>query len=440
MTEEKLVRGIGRWDLTAIAINTIIGTGIFILPARTFGLMGSYSLLAFVACAVIVGLIVLCFCEVSSRYNTTGGMYLYAKNAFGPEIGFQTGWLYWVVRVATFATNCNAMLLYIAFFVKGANEGIAKVLIVTGVVIAITLINLRGVRETALATNIFTVGKIIPLLIFVTVGLFFIEPANFNFDVVPAASDFSAAVLVLIYAYAGFEAAVIPAGEIKDPERNVPFALVAALLFCAVLFLLVQVVTIGTSPGLADSKTPVADAAGGFLGTFGGGFIALGAFISVLGNLNGGFLATTRIPFAMAEQRDLPEVFGRTHDTYKTPYVAILASASVILVLTVYSSFLSALTIATVTRLLVYASTCLSLPVFRERKDVPRARYTAPFGILAAVLSLALIGWLLSNVDYSREGLPIVGALIVGSLIYYSYSLFRKKRNITTEDNRDAED
>ncbi len=438
MSEEKLVRGIGRWDLTAIAINTIIGTGIFILPARTFGLMGSYSLLAFVACAVIVGLIVLCFCEVSSRYNTTGGMYLYARRAFGPEIGFQTGWLYWVVRVATFATNCNAMLLYIGFFVKGANEGVTRVLIVTGTVVVITLINLRGVRETALATNIFTVGKIVPLLVFVAIGLFYVEPGNFNFDVVPATSDFSAAVLVLIYAYAGFEAAVIPAGEIKEPEKNVPFALVAALLLCAVLFFLIQVVAIGTLPGLADSKTPVADAAGGFLGPLGGGFIALGAFISVLGNLNGGFLATTRIPFAMAEQRELPAVFGRTHKTYKTPYFAIITSAAVILVLTVYSSFLTALTIATVTRLLVYASTCLALPVFRERDDIPRARYKAPLGILATVLSLALIGWLLSNVDFSREGLPIVGALIAGSLIYYSYGIYRRMNGDRAENGPDT--
>ncbi len=427
MADEKLVRGIGRWDLTAIAINTIIGTGIFILPARTFGLIGSYSLLAFVACAIIVGLIVICFCEVSSRFNVTGGMYLYAKEAFGPEIGFQAGWLYWVVRVATFATNCNAMLLYISFFVDGANEGVAKFVIVTCVVIGITLINLRGVRETALATNIFTVGKIVPLLVFVLVGLFYVQPGNFNFDAVPTTSDFSAAVLVLIYAYAGFEAAVIPAGEIKDPEKNVPFALVTALVFIAILFILVQTVAIGTLPGLADSKTPIADAASGFLGAVGGGFIALGAMISVLGNLNGGFLATSRIPFAMAEQRELPAVFGKTHKTYKTPYVSILVTAAVILVLTVYSSFLTALTIATVTRLLVYASTCLALPVFRERKDLPRARYTAPIGILAAVLSLALIGWLLTNVDFSREGLPIIAALIAGSLIFYAYRLFAKR-------------
>src|SRR6186713_685069 len=192
MTDEKLVRGIGLWDLTAVAINTIIGTGIFILPAGVFGLIGSFSLIAFVACAVIMGLIVLCFSEVSSRFQSTGGMYLYAKEAFGPEIGFEVGWLYWIVRVATFAANCNAMLAYIGFFVGGANEGAARVAIISVVVIGITLLNLLGVRETAIATNIFTVGKIVPLIIFAVVGLFFIQPTNFDFSIAPPAGAFPA--------------------------------------------------------------------------------------------------------------------------------------------------------------------------------------------------------------------------------------------------------
>src|SRR5688500_14942157 len=171
MTEEKLVRGMGRWDLTVVAINTIIGTGIFILPAGVFGLIGSFSLMAFVACAVIVGLIVLCFSEVSSRFQLTGGMYLYGREAFGPEIGFEVGWLYWIVRVATFAANCNAMLAYLGFFLPGSNEGLARVAIITTVVVGITIVNLLGVRETAIVTNVFTVGKILPLLIFAGVGI-----------------------------------------------------------------------------------------------------------------------------------------------------------------------------------------------------------------------------------------------------------------------------
>ncbi len=424
MQKEKLVRGLGRWDLTAVAINTIIGTGIFILPARVFGLIGSSSLLAFVACAVIIGLIVLCFAEVSSRFQSTGGMYLYAKEAFGPVVGFEVGWLYWIVRVATFAANCNAMLIYLGFFFDGANEGLPRIAIICVVVIGIMVVNLLGVRESAIMTNVFTVGKILPLLLFAAVGVFFIQPDNFNFAAAPEYGKFSEAVLLLIYAYVGFEAAVIPAGETKDPRKNMPFALLTALAFCALLFIIVQVVAIGTLPGLADSKTPLADAAGLFMGSFGGGFIAVGALISVLGNLNGGFLAASRLPFAMAEQKEMPEALAKTHEKYKTPFLSIILTSVVILVLTIFTTFFTAVTIATITRLLVYATTCLALPVFRKRADAPEAGFLAPLGVLAALSSLVLIAWLLTNVDYRKEGLPILISAIAGLIIYFAYKIF----------------
>ncbi len=427
MNDEKLVRGIGRWDLTAIAINTIIGTGIFILPAGVFALIGSYSLLAFVACAVIVGLIVLCFSEVSSRFKTTGGMYLYAKAAFGPEIGFEVGWLYWVVRVATFAANCNAVILYLGFFFVGLDSGLPRIAIITTVVVGITVVNLLGVRESAMLTNVFTVGKLVPLILFVAVGLFFIEPANFDFSTVPAYSSFPTAILLLIYAYVGFEAAVIPAGEIKDPGRSVPFALLTALGFCVILFFLVQLVAIGTLPGLAESKTPLADAAGRFAGSIGGAFIAVGALISVLGNLNSGFLASSRIPYAMAEQKELPRVLATTHEKYKTPFLSIILTGAVILALTIFTTFLTAVTIATTTRLLVYATTCLALPVFRQRTDIPPAQFMAPAGILAATLSLGLIAWLLMNVDFAKEGLAILVAAVIGMIIFMAYRVLGPK-------------
>ena len=434
MTEEKLVRGISRWDLTAIAVNTIIGTGIFILPAGVMLKIGSYSLLAFVACAVIVAFIVLCFAEVSSRFQATGGMYLYAREAFGSAVGFEVGWLYWIVRVTTFATNCNALLISLGFFFPAVTEGTPRDLIVGFVVLLITGVNVLGVRESTIMTNVFTVGKIVPLLIFVGIGLFFIEPANFSFGALPEYSNFSAAILILIYAFVGFEAAVIPAGETQEPRRNVPFALLAALVFCALLFILIQIVAIGTLPELAQSKTPLADAAGKFMGAYGAAFIAVGALVSVLGNLNGGFLAASRIPFAMAEQRELPQMLAKTHEKFKTPYVSLLATGGVVLVFTLQTSFYSALTIATITRLLVYATTCASLPVFRARKDAPPAGFLVPYGIVAAILSLILIVWLLTNVDFKKEGLAILIAAAAGLVVYFAYRLLGKTDSENSSD------
>ncbi len=428
MTDEKLVRGIGRWDLTAIAINTIIGAGIFGLPAKVQALIGSYSLFAFVLCAVIIGVIVLCYAEVSSRFSTTGGPYLYAKEAFGSIVGFEVGWLYWIVRVTTFAANCNLFVTYLGFFVPSANEGALRIAFITLVVLIITIVNFIGVRESTVMTNIFTGGKIVPLLVFVAVGMFFIQPANFDFSAVPEYGAFSGAVLLLIYAFVGFEAAVIPAGETKDPQKNVPFAILTALGIVAVLYILIQIVSIGTLPGLAQSQRPLADAATVFLGGFGAAFITIGALISIFGNLNVGVLSATRLLFGMSEQKEMPALLAKTHKRFKTPYISILITAVVTLVLTIQSSFVTALTIATITRLLVYATTCLALPVFRRRSDLPVAPFLAPLGIMAAILSVGLIVWLLTNVDFAKEGLAILIAAGVGFVLYAISRFVANKR------------
>src|SRR6266850_4250023 len=157
---EGLVRGIRRWDLVAITINGIIGAGIFGLPAKVYNLIGSYSLIAFIACALVVTLIILCFAEVGSRFDETGGPYLYAREAFGPTVGFEVGWLIWLARLTAFAANCNLMVSYLGFFWPPANSGWLRTLIITGVVLVLTALNVFGVRLAALASNVFTVGKL----------------------------------------------------------------------------------------------------------------------------------------------------------------------------------------------------------------------------------------------------------------------------------------
>lgn len=412
--------------MTAIVINTIIGAGIFGLPAKVYAAIGSYSLIAFAMCAVIIGLVVFCYAEVASRFTATGGPYLYAKEAFGGAVGFEVGWLYWIVRVATFAANCNLLVTYLGFFVPGANEGWLRIVFVSLVVLIITVVNLIGVRESAMMTNVFTVGKLLPLLVFVAVGAFFVAPANFSFDVVPEYSAFSSAVLLLIYAFVGFEASVVIAGETKDPGKSVPFGLIVGLGVVTLLYIAIQIVAIGTLPGLATSEKPIADAAASFMGPIGAAFITVGVLVSIFGNLNVGVLSSTRLLFAMAEQRDMPAVFDKTHARFKTPYVSIIATAVVILVFTILFEFFTAVAIATITRLIVYATTCISLPVFRRRTDMPEAPFRAPLGIAAAVLSVALIIWLLTRVDFAKEGVAIAIAAAIGLAIYLANWLIKK--------------
>ncbi len=360
----------------------------------------------------------LCYAEVSSRFSATGGPYLYAKEAFGSLVGFEVGWLYWIVRVTTFAANCNLFVTYLGFFDPRVATGAGRVSVISFIVVLLSAVNLAGVRQSAMMTNVFTAGKLIPLFVFGLVGMFFIQPANFTFDAVPEYGAFSSAVLLLIYAFVGFEVSVVLGGETKDPQKSMPFALLTAVLIVALLYILIQIVSIGTLPGLAASERPLADAAANFLGAYGAAFITIGALVSILGNLNVGLLGGTRLIFAMSEQRDLPSIFSATLDRFKTPYVSILLTGVAIFFLTVQSSFISALAIATITRLLVYATTCVALPVFRSRGTAPEAKFMAPAGIVAAVLSLALIAWLLTRVDFAREGVPILIAAGIGLLLY----------------------
>ena len=188
---EGLTRGIRRWDLVAIAVNGIIGAGIFGLPAKVYGLIGSYSLIAFVVCALVVAMIILCFAEVGSRFEETGGPYVYAREAFGPTVAFEIGWLIWLARLTAFAANCNLLISYLGYFAPAATSPIWRAAIIVLVVAALTGVNVLGVRQAAIVSNCFTIGKLIPMLIFIAVGLFFLNPQAFTLGAAPTTGAFS---------------------------------------------------------------------------------------------------------------------------------------------------------------------------------------------------------------------------------------------------------
>jgi amino acid transporter len=427
-TDEGLVRGIRRWDLVAIAINGIIGAGIFGLPSKVFSLIGPYSIIAFIACAVFVALIILCFAEVSSRFDETGGPYLYAREAFNPAVAFEIGWLIWLARMTAFAANANLLINYLGYFWTSATDTFWRASVIVAVVAVLASINLLGIRQAAIVSNVFTIGKLVPIIIFIGTGLFFLNPQAFTRGASPDTGAFSQSVLLLVYAFTGFEMATIPAGEVRDPKRNLPRALIIAILLVAVLYILIQIVCVGTLPGLAQSQKPLADAGTQFLGTAGGAIISAGAIISITGNLNILMLSGSRLPFAMAEQKQLPAFVGRVHRSFFTPYVAILLTAGLMLFLTLKSSFVAALTISTIARLVTYGATCLALPIFRRRKEGPAAAFHLPGGTIIAFLSLALIVWLLlhSTLQEAKDTAKAAGA---GLAIYLAYWLYSRSRS-----------
>ena len=426
-SDADLVRGIHRWDLIAIAINGIIGAGIFGLPSKVFALIGSYSLIAFVACALIVALIILCFAEVGSRFDDTGGPYLYAREAFNPAVAFEIGWLIWLARVTAFAANCNLLINYLSYFWLSATTPFWRASIIVLIVTALAIINLLGIRQAALVSNAFTIGKLVAIIIFIAAGLFFLNPQAYELGPTPTAGAFSQSVLLLVYAFTGFEMATIPAGEVNDPKRALPLALLIAIVVVAVLYILIQVVCVGTLPGLGESQKPLADAGTRFLGTAGGAIISAGAVISITGNLNIVLLSGSRLPFAMAEHKQLPVFIGSIHKRFFTPYVAILLTAACMLFLTLKSSFLQAVTISTIARLIIYGATCLALPVFRARRETSPALFKIPAGTPIAILSLLLIVWLLLHSSWD-EAKAAAAAGGVGLLIYFAYWLYHNRR------------
>jgi len=414
----RLRRAIGKWDLVALVLNLFVGAGIFGLPSRVFALAGVYSLLAYVACAVSIFVIILCFAEVSSRFTETGGPYLYARTTFGPLVGFEIGWLAWLVRLTAFAALCNLFADYLAYFLPATASGSARVAVVAAVVTFLATINIAGVRIASLVSNIFTIGKLVPLVMLVAVGSLFINPQSYSLSASPGYTAFSASVLLLVFAFTGFETALIPAGEARDPRRHLPFALLTALAIAMVLYVAIQAVSIGTLPGLASSQRPLADVGGQLLGRPGSAVIALGALISVLGTMNAIMLGAPRLLFAMAEQGQLPRILSATHSRFHTPHVAIVVSAAGMLVPTLSGTFASAATLSTLIRLTTYAVTCAALPVLRRRSSPDNnATFVVPAGDIVSAVALLLIAWLYSSSSWTdvRQAL-IAGA--VGFLLY----------------------
>ena len=423
-SKPSILRGIGRWDLVALMVNISIGSGILGLPGRLFELTQMYSLLVLVLCAALMGIIAICFAEAGSRFVDSGGPYLITRNAFGPATGFIVGWLYWVSRVLTFATICNLLVDYFGRFAPALQGEVARYLVVSTVVGAITVIHLLGIRHATIVGNALTVLKVSFLVVFGIAGVWNAE-ALFAIEAsAPAPGNMSAAMLLAIFAFTGFEAAIVGAGEMRNPRRDIPFAIAVSLLVILLLYLGVQAVCIAKVPLLAESKTPLADAAVAMWGPLGEQLTAAAAMVIMLGSLNSGFLATTRLPFAFAEQGDMPALLARVHAKFRTPHVAILGSAVLVLVATLASSFLSAITLATSTRMIVYIGGCAALFALRRRRDAPPAQFIAPAGQLFAVLAISMSVALLATAS-GNELLQLAISTVIGVMLYFSIKAAR---------------
>jgi amino acid transporter len=394
-----LVRGVGRWAMVGLMINAIIGAGIFGLPSRVHALAGPWALAAYVACAIVIGAIVLCFAEVASRFTGTGGPYLYTRAGLGPAAGFVVGWLAWIARATALAVIADVFASYLGFFWAPATAGAGRALVILVAMAVLSAINVIGVTRAAMVSSVLTAAKLVPLVAFIAVGVFFVDPGRFAGAPLPAPGPFSQALFQLVFAFGGFEAVVVAAGESRDPQRDIPFALVFAIGATTLIYVLIQIVCIGTLPGLATSVRPLADASVRFAGRIGGSVIAVGALISAAGTLLASLLAAPRVLFAMSEHGQMPRVLAAAHPRFRTPVTAILVTAVAALALALSGTFTRLLSLNVIARLLQYLGTAIALIVLRRRPSAPPARFpvrggtwVAGFAILASLALLTRSG------------------------------------------------
>ena len=414
---EGLVRAIGRWSLAALVVNCIIGSGVFGLPSVLTSLLGRTSILAVALGALAMAVILACFAEVASRFSLTGGPYLYAQEAFGRFMGIQVAWLVWFVRLASCAANANLFVTYLGEFWPGATCFVMKLAILTLLIGILAAVNFRGVKAGTHVSSLFTVAKLGSLVLVVLAGLHYLwtkHPILPSLNITPGGTQWARAIVLLIFAYGGFEATLISAGEAKDPRRDFPFALFAALITCAVIYGLTQWVVVGVLPDPSHSDRPMADVARIALGGSGAAITALGALLSIYGYLSGNILTTPRITFALAERGDFPSVFALVHPNFRTPYFSIVIFALLVWLLALFGSFAGNATLSAGSRLFYYGVACVAVPVLRKKKP-DRPSFVLPGGNLIGILGVVMCAALLTQIEY-KKSLVLLAAVAVAFL------------------------
>ena len=407
MTGPTVVRAIGRWGLAGLVLNSIIGTGVFVLPGTIGGRLGWASMIAWILAAGFTAAMVFSFAEVSSRFSEAGGAYLYSQAAFGRFIGVQMAWMTYLVRCISAAVQANLFTTYLAELWPGAASRPAELAVATVFIGAHAVINVRSVGAGAGVSSVFAVVKVIPLVLFGALGIAWMvagkaAPAALASD--PSLGGWLQGLLLLMFAYGGFESALIPLAEAKDPRRDAPFALIAGLALVTVVYLAAQVTVLVTLTEPAANNRPLAASARVMLGNVGAIVITLAALISVYGWVASNMLNVPRLTMAMAERGDLPALFGRIHPRFRTPWVSIVLFATISWFLAIQAGLIQNLSLSAVSRLFIYGGVCAALPVFRRRE----AAGTAMQGVGPALFRvrggtvLAAIGVLVSIVLATR--------------------------------------
>ena len=425
----------GFWSIVLLGINGIVGTGIFLLPNKAYSIIGSASLGVLLFDAVIAGCIALCFAEAASLFTRNGGPYLYAKHALGDFWAFEVGVLKWIVTVIAWAAMAVGFATALGAAVPALSGDFAKDVISFILIVGLTIVNIFGVNVSKFVNNLITISKLVPLALFIAIGIFFINGANFT-PVFPqdiyVDGSFAQAAVLLFFAYTGFEVIAIAAEDMKNPKKNLPRAIIMCMLLVSVLYMAILAVSIGVlGTDLANAKAPVQDAFNVIVGPIGMYIVLVGTLISMGGiNFAEAYYAP-RVATSMAEDGMLPNALAK-RNRYNAPYVAAIVTAIASVLLAWSGSFTTLAAISAVSRFTQYLPTCLAVIIFR-RKWADKARsYTIPGGYLIPVIAIGTSLWMLAQAQ-TNQLLWGLGGCIVILPFYYSY--WKKKKAGLIKDN-----
>jgi basic amino acid/polyamine antiporter, APA family len=399
-------------------LNTMIGSGAFGLPSLLVARLGKWSTLGYCVAVIGVGSIAATLAEVSSQFRASGGVYLYARAALGRFVGIQIGWLIWLSRIAAGSALANLFISYLAQFVPAVGSGFVRAVLLLALISFLAIVNYLGVAAGKLVNNFLAATKLIVLMLFILGGLaaLLIRPAiRVTPDAVsPHVSDWFEALILMVYAYAGFESALFPSGETRDPRKDAPIALCIALVTAMFLYVALQYVVIHILPHAAATSTPAADVARRLVGSLGASLLTAGILLSIYGSLSANMLETPRLTFAMGEQGDFPKFFAAIHPRFRSPHLSIMAFALLFSAFSIGGSYRGNVILSTVSRLFVYAATAAALPVLRRKRPSAEA-FRLRLGTAFAVLALTFSGVLIARVQ-THELRVIVFSFAVAAL------------------------
>ena len=423
-----LLRGIGFAGLAILVLNSVIGAGIFALPAAISARAGVLSPWLFLIVGVLVISIVLTFAELSSYFKNSGGPVLFTTTAFGPLVGFSTGWILFISRMTAFAANITVMATYLGAVWPWFAGSVGRSILIVTVCSALTYANYHGVKDGVRTMGIITFFKLAPILLLIVLGLQHVSGDTLFPTSMPTIDDLGGTTLLLIYAFLGFESATIISGETKNPKRTMPRALVATVIATAALYFLIVLVYISVLPGAGDTVATFIDVGEALMGPTGIVLITLAAFFSIGGNLASIMLAVPRLTFSLAEQRLLPRWFGEIHEKHSTPANSILFLGALGLVFALSGSFIWLAAASSLTRLISFALCICALPVIRSKATSTEKEeaYTLKGGLTIPLIALLLSVWI--GMQSELKSWLVMGGLLCVGLALYALAAQRRKR------------